>query len=216
MKKSLLSVAFLSAVLIASCGNKTETVEATDAQEVATAGAETYKATAESVITWKGGKKYEDINKPEDGHNGIVKLQSAELGFENGALVSGTFVADFATFESKDLDGDLETKGKLDGHLKSADFLDVEKFPTAKFEITTVETIAEEGYNTKISGNLDFRGTPKNISFKANVTNDGTVASIVSEEFAINRKEFGIVFETPAGSIIKDEILLKVDIKAAK
>lgn len=216
MKKTFLSIALLSTLLVVSCGKKTETVDATDAQEVATAGKEVYQAAAESTVTWKGGKKYEDITKPEDGHHGVVKLQSGELGFENGQLVSGVLVADFNTFESQDLNADPENKAKLDGHLKSADFLDVAKYPTAKFEITAVEAINEEGYNAKVSGNLDFRGTPKNISFKANVIADGTSATLESEEFAIDRKDFGIVFEAPAGAVIKNEVLLKVNIKATK
>ena len=92
--------------------------------------------------------------------------------------------------------------------------LDVAKFPTATFEITGVKAIEGADYNTEISGNLDFRGVPKNVTFKANVTVDANGVSIKSEEFAINRKDFGISFTGAGGSIVKDEVLLQVDLNA--
>ena len=217
MKKLFLSLAVVSAVALTSCGGKTETVNATEAQESATAteGAKTYAADVEaSTVNWKGGKTFEDINKPEEGHWGVVKLKEGTVTANNGVLESGKFVADFTTFESKDLDADPETKAKLDGHLKAADFLDVEKFPTATFEITDVKAIEGGDYNSEISGNLDFRGTPKNVTFKANVTVADDVVTIKSEEFGINRKDFGITFTGGGGSIIKDEVLLQVDLTA--
>ncbi|WP_322971106.1 YceI family protein [Faecalibacter sp. LW9] len=217
MKKLFLSLAVVSAVALTSCGGKTETVNATEAQESATAteGAKTYAADVEaSTVNWKGGKTFEDINKPEEGHWGVVKLKEGTVTANNSVLESGKFVADFTTFESKDLDADPETKAKLDGHLKAADFLDVEKFPTATFEITGVKAIEGGDYNSEISGNLDFRGTPKNVTFKANVTVADDVVTIKSEEFGINRKDFGITFTGGGGSIIKDEVLLQVDLTA--
>ena len=217
MKKLFFSLAVVSALAITSCGEKTETVTATEAQDSATSteGAKAYTAdVAASTVNWKGGKTFDDINKPEEGHWGVVKLKEGTVTVNNGVLETGKFVADFASFESKDLDADAESKGKLDGHLKSADFLDVEKFPTASFEITGVKAIEGGDYNTEISGNLDFRGTPKNVTFKANVSVADDVVTIKSEEFGINRKDFGITFTGGGGSIIKDEVLLQVDLTA--
>ncbi|RLZ09254.1 YceI family protein [Faecalibacter macacae] len=216
MKKLFLSLAMISAVALTSCGGNTETVNATEAQESATAseGAVTYIADSTSTVNWKGGKTFDDINKPEEGHWGIVKLKEGTATVNNGVLESGKFVADFTTFESKDLDSDPETKAKLDGHLKAADFLDVEKYPTASFEITGVKAIEGGDYNSEISGNFEFRGTPKNVTFKANVTVEGNVVTVKSEEFGINRKDFGITFAGGGGSIIKDEVLLQVDLTA--
>ena len=217
MKKLFLGLAVVSAVALTSCGGNTETVKTTEAQEGATSteGAVDYNVdTTTSVVNWKGGKTFDDINKPEEGHYGIVKLKEGTVKVNNGVLEAGKFVADFTSFESKDLDADAESKGKLDGHLKSADFLDVEKFPTATFEITAVKPVEGGDYNSEVSGNLDFRGTPKNVTFKANVTVDATGVTIKSEEFGINRKDFGIAFTGGGGSIVKDEVLLQVDLTA--
>ena len=217
MKKLFLGLAVVSAVALTSCGGNTETVKTTEAQEGATSteGAVDYNVdTTTSVVNWKGGKTFDDINKPEEGHYGIVKLKEGTVKVNNGVLEAGKFVADFTSFESKDLDADAESIGKLDGHLKSADFLDVEKFPTATFEITAVKPVEGGDYNSEVSGNLDFRGTPKNVTFKANVTVDANGVTIKSEEFGINRKDFGIAFTGGGGSIVKDEVLLQVDLTA--
>lgn len=216
MKKLLLSLAVVSTIALTACGGKTETVATTDAQETTTAteGAKSYVTDSTSTVNWKGGKTFDDINKPEEGHWGVVKLKEGTVTANNGVLESGKFVADFTTFESKDLDADPTTKAKLDGHLKAPDFLDVEKFPTATFEITGVKAVEGGDYNSEISGNLNFRGTPKNVTFKANVTVADEAVTIKSEEFGINRKDFGITFTGSGGSIIKDEVLLQVDLTA--
>ena len=54
----------------------------------------------------------------------------------------------------------------------------------------------------------------KNVTFKANVTVDANGVTIKSEEFGINRKDFGITFVGGGGSIVKDEVLLQVDLTA--
>lgn len=218
MKKVLLGLSFVGMAFLASCGPK-DTVEATEAQDSASASAESvaYALNTDiSSVTWKGGKIFEDTSKPEEGHYGVVKLKSGEVTVKGGVLESGKFVADQTTFESADLNEDAESKAKLDGHLKSADFLDVEKFPEATFEVTAAKALTEGDYNTEISGNLDFRGVPKNITFKANVTEEGDKVTIKSEEFKINRQDFGITFKGGGGSIIKDDVILQVDLSADK
>lgn len=217
MKKVLLSLSLIGMVFLASCGGK-DSIEATDAQETSTASetaTEYVVNTAVSSTNWKGGKIFEDTSKPEEGHYGSVKFKSGTVTVKDGLLESGSFVADQTTFESADL-SEEDGKAKLDGHLKSEDFLDVAKFPEAKFEITKVNKIDSGDFNTEISGNLDFRGVPKNITFKANVKEEGDKVTIKSEEFKINRQDFGITFKGGGGSIIKDDVILQLDITADK
>lgn len=206
-------------VFLASCGSK-DTLEARDAEATASASenaTEYVVNTAVSATNWKGGKVYQDTSKPEGGHYGSVKFKSGTVTVKDGVLESGTFITDQTTFESFDLNDDPDTKAKLDGHLKSGDFLDVEKFPEAKFEITGVKTLDSGDFNTEISGNLDFRGIPKNITFRANVKEEGNQVTIKSEEFKINRQDFGIVYQNKGGdSLIKDEVMLQVDVTADK
>ena len=101
MKKLFLGLAVVSAVALTSCGGNTDTVKTTEAQEGATSteGAVDYNVdTATSVVNWKGGKTFDDINKPEEGHYGVVKLKEGTVKVNNGVLEAGKFVADFTSF----------------------------------------------------------------------------------------------------------------------
>jgi polyisoprenoid-binding protein YceI len=98
---------------------------------------------------------------------------------------------------------------KLDTHLKSADFFDVEKYPKATFTSKEVKPPADKGGPYTLVGELDLHGTKKSISFpvRINVTDD-TVQ--VTSEFSINRKDFGIVYAGMADDLIRDEVIIKV------
>jgi Uncharacterized conserved protein len=116
---------------------------------------------------------------------------------------------------SVDLQNDAEQLGKLNGHLKSGDFFEVEKFPTASYEITKVTPSAEGDYNTLLDGNLTIKGITKPTQFKANVSVKEGEVSIATEPKDIKREEFGVKFQAPAANgVIKDEVTLQISIKA--
>jgi len=104
---------------------------------------------------------------------------------------------------------------KLTGHLKSGDFFDVEKHPKARFTSTSIKTGGENGASHTVTGNLELHGVTKSISFPANIkTADGSVD--VDAEFAINRKDFGLVYPGKPDDLIKDEVLIKLQIRSKK
>lgn len=104
---------------------------------------------------------------------------------------------------------------KLTGHLKSPDFFNVEKFPNATFKSTSIRAGGEGGATHTVTGNLDLHGVTKQISFPAKVTTSADAVN-VDAEFAINRKDFGIVYPGMANDLIKDEVLLKLKLNAKK
>lgn len=204
-------------IFIASCGKSAETITAGDAQEASSASRDSESFvvnTDESSTTWRGFKFFHDATKPEVGHFGTIKIKDGMFTAKDGVLESGKIISDQSTLVSDDLADDPEGKGKLEGHLKSPDFLNVDQFPNATFEISKVTPLTDGDYNTEISGNLDFRGVPKNITFKANVKIDGEKLTIQSEEFTINRQDFGVDFAPKSDAVIKDEVVLQLDIKA--
>ncbi|MBN9336629.1 MAG: YceI family protein, partial [Chryseobacterium sp.] len=93
---------------------------------------------------------------------------------------------------------------------------DVEKFPTASFEITKLsEAPAGSDYNTVLDGNLTLKGITKPATFNANVKIKGSELSIATEPKDINRDEFGIKFQMPAAEgLIKNEINVQMKVKA--
>ena len=73
---------------------------------------------ATSKVVWKG-------YKVTGSHEGTITLNSGFLTFNERKLIGGEFVMNMNTLLVTDLQGD--SKGKLEGHLKSDDFFSVEK-----------------------------------------------------------------------------------------
>jgi len=161
--------------------------------------------------------------KPLEKHTGTINLSNGTATVKDGQLESGTFTIDMNSITVTDLEGN--SKAKLEGHLKglqekSADhFFNVTKFPSATFEITSLGN--KEG-KTYLEGNLTIKGIKKNISFPANTTIEGDTMTISTEVFTINRTAWNInyasksIFTDLGDKFIKDDIELKLEIKATK
>lgn len=103
---------------------------------------------------------------------------------------------------------------KLTKHLQSEDFFDVPKFPSATFVSTEVKEGGANATHT-ITGALTLHGVTKQISFPANITlAEGEVK--VAAEFAINRKDFGILYPGKPDNLIADDVLIKLNLLAKK
>jgi len=91
---------------------------------------------------------------------------------------------------------------KRDNHLKSADFLDVEKYPTITFKSTRVEPVALD--HAWVHGDLAIRGVTRPIvldarwSGPAHFNDEGTLYTSLGfrAETMINREDFGMVWNT--------------------
>jgi polyisoprenoid-binding protein YceI len=102
---------------------------------------------------------------------------------------------------------------KLEEHLKGADFFDTGKFPTASFASTEIKAGGTGGSHT-VKGNLTLRGVTKVVSFPATIVVKGSEVS-GKTEFSINRKDFGLVYAGKADDLIRDGVVLKIDVKAS-
>lgn len=109
-------------------------------------------------------------------------------------------------------DGKDKTNEKLTGHLKSADFFDVEKYPTAKFVTTEIKEGATGGTHT-VTGNLTIMETTKSVTFPATITVDGGKIS-AKANFKINRLDWKITYKGMADNLIKDDVGIEFNIKA--
>lgn len=179
-----MSVVVLAVIATACKGEKKEAVETKEAKKVAVNVSELNNVdTAASVLTWKG-------TKPTGAHDGVVSLKSGGMLIENGALTQGEFVIDMATILNNDMAGS-EGAGKLEGHLKSADFFDVENFPTSKFVITSVN---ETEGKLSVTGNLTIKDVTKSITIPATIATEGGVTTFTSEKFMVNRADFNVKY----------------------
>lgn len=183
----------------------------TTPQQVLTEKGKNYKVDlTASTVEWTG-------TKPSGQHSGTIKISDGAIEVKKDKPVSGNFTIDMTSIT----DTDLEGRGKegLEKHLKSDDFFDVEKNPTATFEITGIAPIAAtqnvllEGANYNVSGNLTLRGVTKNVSFPASIEiKDKTLTG--TADFNIDRTEWGISYGAD-GKVAK-EIKLKLNIVANK
>ena len=104
-----------------------------------------------------------------------------------------------------------ESKG-LAEHLRTPDFFDVEKYPKATFVSDGVE---KDGDKYKLSGGFDFHGVKKSISFPTSIQVSERSITVKSE-FSLNRRDFGVNYAGRANDLIRDEVLLKFDLKLNK
>ena len=104
----------------------------------------------------------------------------------------------------------------LTDHLKTGDFFEIEKFPKSTFASTKIVADTAKGANAyTVTGDLEMRGVKKSITFPAIITvSDADVA--VKAEFAINRKDFGIVYAGKADDLIRDDVVLRLDLKSPR
>jgi polyisoprenoid-binding protein YceI len=145
-----------------------------------------------------------------------------------GSKVTGSHDGGFSAFEGKIqlVDGDptrswvhvsIDTTSlwsdnpRLTEHLKSPDFFDVVNHPLASFRSTSIAR-ADAGYT--VTGNLSLHGVEKTVSFPATIAvEDGRVRA--SAEFFIKRFDFGIEYKGKADDLIRDEVVIKLDLVAA-
>jgi len=167
----------------------------------------TLKANVEnSIINWKG-------YKVTGSHEGTLKLKEGQLDYTDEVLSGGYFVVDMTSINCTDLEAG-KGKEKLEGHLKSADFFGIEKYPTARFDITKVVSRGTTG-DYRVSGNLTIKESIKPIKFNAVVKKDmkGTTANAAIK---IDRTDFdvrygsGSFFDNLGDKTIYDEFDLNL------
>ncbi len=164
-----------------------------------------------SQVTWKG-------YKVTGGHEGTIGVESGTLDFEDGVLVGGAFAIDMASLANTDLDS--ESAAKLEGHLKSEDFFGVDKYPTAKFNITNVTSRGLEG-DYKVTGDLTIKSTTKEVKFNANVVEE-MGKYVATADINVDRSDFdvrygsGSFFDNLGDKTIYDEFDLAIRLVTKK
>lgn len=209
-----LLIAIFSSVILTSCGKDKPVTSETNEVSTSKEGMVYEIDTLNSRIEWKG---YKIVKSDQTGHFGTINFESGDLTIHNGVLESGKFVADMNSLTSVDLKDDAEQLAKLESHLKSGDFFETEKYPTASYEITKVSKNATGDYNTLLDGNLTIKGITKPIQFNANVSIKDGAASIATEPKDISREGFNVKFQMPvANGVVKDDVNLQILIKATE
>jgi len=109
-----------------------------------------------------------------------------------------------------------------DGHLKSADFLDVEKYPALEFRSTEVQGGDGE---LKVTGQLTIHGVTRtavlDVEGPTPESRDpwGNVRIGASATTKINRKDYGLTWNSTletGGVLVGDEVKISIDLEAVR
>jgi polyisoprenoid-binding protein YceI len=103
-----------------------------------------------------------------------------------------------------------------DGHLRSADFLDVERYPTMTFRSTAVRPL--DARLVLVEGELTLRGVVRVVALEVEVGGfaegpDGATVAGFSAATEIDRRDFGVTGGT-AGAVVSDRIRIALEIEA--
>ncbi len=161
---------------------------------------------AQSEIEWTGSKTL--IASYED--SGSLEAEGGEVSVQNGVVTGGTIVFDMTTITGMETSNTENTVDRLTTHLKSADFFDVENFPTATFTIASVAPSTEGENMYTANGTLTMKGKTNPVTFPAQIyMNDGMVH--VDADITIDRTLWdvrfgsGKFFQDLGDNVIDDE-----------
>src|SRR5438128_5341292 len=131
---------------------------------------------------------------------GTFRLASGRVVLDDGDLSRGTIEA---VIDAGSIDTD---EPKRDAHLRSADFLDVARYPTIAFRSTRIEQV--EGDHWKVTGDLTLRGTTRPVVHDVQrSTPEGSRASAHAST-TIDRRDFGITY---SGYAVGKQVAIMID-----
>jgi polyisoprenoid-binding protein YceI len=148
-------------------------------------------------------------------HLGVSKVRGRFAEVE-GEIVTGAGLADSkvsATIKAASID---TKNGDRDAHVKGADFLDVEQFPTLTFVSTGVR--AEDG-EYFIDGDLTVHGVTRAVTLEAEIGGfadgmaEGTKVFGISATTEIKRSDFGVGTSIPT-AVLADKVKIELNIEA--
>jgi len=109
-------------------------------------------------------------------------------------------------------------QAKRDAHLRNADFLDVEKYPTMTYRMKSYK---KAGDTYTAIGDFTLRGVTKEVTLVGTlngVTKDpwGNTRAGFSAEGKLNRKDFGMVWNKTldnGGLVVGDEVQIRLEVE---
>ncbi|MGV8966753.1 MAG: YceI family protein [Cellulomonas sp.] len=145
---------------------------------------------------------------------GFVGISEATITIGEDLGASGvTATLDASTIDTRD--------ANRDGHLKGADFFDVENFPTWTFTSTSVTGTGAEAV---VAGDLTIHGVTRPVTLATEFTGTavdpyGNLRAGFSASTEISRKDFGLTWNATleaGGVLVGDKVKIVLDISAIK
>ena len=114
-------------------------------------------------------------------------------------------------------------EAQRDSHLKSADFFDVEQFPTLSFTSTRVMRTGDD--ELAVTGDLTIHGVTRQVTFQVEGPTAagrdpwGNTRVGVSAMTRINRKDYGLTWNTAletGGILVGEDVAITLDLEFVK
>jgi polyisoprenoid-binding protein YceI len=144
------------------------------------------------------------------GLSGVLKLD--ETDYTHSTVEASIPVASVNTGDEK-----------RDGHLKSPDFFDAEKFPAMTFKSTNIDSTGGGDY--EVTGDLTIHGVSKSVVLKVEDVSEpskdpwGNHRIGLSGTTKINRKDFGLTYNAAletGGVLVGEEVTITLDVQFVK
>jgi polyisoprenoid-binding protein YceI len=155
-------------------------------------------------------------------HAMVTKVRGSFNEFSGTAKVDGDNPAN-SSVEVKIATASIDTRNEQrDGHLRTNDFLDIEKYPEITFVSTAVEQVSDDVF--RVAGDLTVKGVTKPVSIDFEF--HGAAKDPFGNErigfegsTTINRSDFGVTFNAPletGGVLVSEKITLEFEVSAIK
>ncbi len=153
-------------------------------------------------------------------HAVVTKVRGHFADF-TGTVVVGADLASSSVVVDAKLDSIDTGSADRDGHLKSADFFDVENTNALSFKSTAIKA---DGDDFVVTGDLTIKDVTKSVDLKVEATGIatdpfGNVRAGFEGTAEINRKDFGLTWNVAleaGGLLVSEKIKLQLDISAIK
>jgi polyisoprenoid-binding protein YceI len=182
----------------------------------------TTATTPTSLITWKLDPAHSAAE---------FKIRHLMISNVKGSFsgLSGTLTEDPANPANSTVEASVDVTTistgdpQRDGHLKSADFFEVEKYPTMTFKSTSVKRNGDEDYT--VTGDLTLHGVTKPVTFAVEGPSApgkdpyGNTRIGLSATTKINRKDFGVSFNgvlETGGLMLGEDVSITLDVEFIK
>lgn len=166
----------------------------------------------ESTAKWTGSKKI--IKDYYD--TGTIKIKSGLATFENGKVQSGEIVFDMTSISGETTSNTKAPVTKLTDHLKSEDFFNVEKYPTATYKVISSEK-TNDGHTLMGELTLTGKTAPLNVDIVTATENGNAIIAGVAN---IDRSKWDIkygsdsFFDDLGDNVINDMFTLEFKVVA--
>ena len=151
-------------------------------------------------------------------HMVVAKVRGRFTKFE-GQIVTGKNPADSSVTATIDLTSIDTGNQQRDDHIRSADFFEVETYPTMTYRSTGVR---QDGNDLILDGQLTLKGVTKDVPLRLELNGfgpdayGGTRAGFTATA-DINRRDFGVNFNAAletGGAVVADKIAIHLEVEA--